>query len=265
MGVGEIVSAAKTASEKFGFKALVLQSGEDSWYTDEKLAQIVRGVREACGAIIFMSVGERSMGCYRRMYDEGARGVLLRFETSNPKIYAKMGKGKLAKRISLLRSLRKMGYLIITGSLIGLPAQTDGDLLNDILLARELGAEMFSFGPFIPHPETALAHAKPPPLGKVLAVLAAARFAQPDAKILVTTALETLDSKGRELGLLSGANSVMINATPLEYRKLYAIYPAKAWIGTPTELQIAKTIALLKSLGRAPTDLGISKGFANDY
>jgi len=263
LSIGQIVDAARIACKDYGFQALVLQSGEDPFYSDERLVEIVRAVRKECQVVIFMSVGERSIDCFRKLYAAGARGVLLRFESSNPKIYSDMGKGDLASRISLLRELRSMGYLIITGALIGLPGQTDEDILNDILLTKELGAEMFSFGPFLPHPQTSLAKAKPPPISKVLAVLAAARFAQPDAKILVTTALETLDEDGREHALLSGANSLMINATPLEYRKLYSIYPNKAWVETPLAVEIRETISLLRSLGRAPTDLGVSKGFAN--
>jgi len=118
---------------------------------------------------------------------------------------------------------------------------------------------MYSFGPFLPHPESPLADVKAPEEDEVLKVLALARLIDPEvAKILITTAFETLSFQARKKGLSSGANSVMLNLTPLKYRKHYAIYPNKAYGQTEIDSQITETIDLLKSLGRAPTDLGIA-------
>jgi len=253
----EIVRLAQDAVNRLGFKALVLQSGEDLWYTDEMLVDMVKRIRERCGALVFLSVGTRSVECYTSLYEAGARGVLMRFETSNPRLYAKFHSGPKADlkyRLELLRHAKTLGYIVITGSLIGLPGQTEEDMLNDILLTKSLGADMYSFGPLIA--SSRRSDAPKGDLTTVLKVLAAARLADPDAKILVTTALETLDGEGRRRGLLAGANSLMINVTPPLCRKRYAIYPNRAGSELSLEQNIQTTRALLLALGRAPTDLG---------
>ena len=258
MSIDEIVSAADYAVNKLGFKALMLQSGEDSFYTEEKLVEIVEKIRKRCGAIIFLSVGEIGKGAYKKLYAAGARGVLMRFETSNAELYARLHNGaKLDDRLRAIREVSEMGYVVATGSLVGLPNQTKEDLANDILLAKKLNAEMFSFGPFIPTENTPLEGKEKVPVEDVLKVLAVARLVSQDAKILITTALETIDENGARKGLLAGANSLMINVTPEKYRKLYRIYDGKEK-GEGVKRKIAKTIKLLNGLGRAPTDWNVA-------
>jgi len=258
MDIPEIMAAVQEAVSH-GFQALLLQSGEDPYYTDDKLEQIVKEIRAKYPVLIFMSVGERSFSAYQRMYSAGARGVLLRFETSNEKIYREIKPGSdINKRLRLILSLREMGYLIVTGFLVGLPGQTHEDIMKDIKTTAELGAEMFSFGPFISHAETPLASEKRPSLKKILDTIANARIMNPEAKILVTTALETLwGLDGAKQGLMSGANSLMINVTPEKYRTLYDIYPER--FGTNLKIQdhINMVIDLLRGIGRAPTDLSV--------
>jgi len=252
MSPDEIVKTAEDAV-KLGFKALVLQSGEDPYYTDGILCRIIEKIRKM-GILVFISIGERPFESYKKFYDAGARGVLLRFETSNPDLYSKIRPGKkLEDRINLIKKSFDMGYIVATGFMIGIPGQTDEDVLNDIQLTNELTDEMFSFGPFIPHKNTPFADAEKAGFNYSLNVIALSRFIAPESKILVTTALETLDEKGAEKGLMSGANSLMIDVTPEKYRKNYDIYPGKA----EREESINKTLKLLYSLGRAPTDLGL--------
>jgi len=259
MTVEEIVNACNYAVKELGFKAVVLQSGEDFWYDDDKLVAIVKNILKETAVLLILSIGERSLETYKKLYQVGARGVLLRFETSNPELYAKYKPNStLEKRLNLIKQLKEVGYLIITGFLLGLPAQTEQDILNDIELTNSLGPEMFSFGPFIPHPQTPLSNTNPPSLETVLNTIARARILYPESKILVTTALETLDKEnGAKLGLLAGANSLMINVTPKRYLHMYEIYKNRA--GTELEIneRINKVINLLHLLGRAPTDLGI--------
>ncbi|HNV86277.1 MAG TPA: radical SAM protein [Candidatus Omnitrophota bacterium] len=259
MSPEEIVSAACEAVGKYGFKALVLQSGEDAGYRVEELAGVIRTIKEKTPALIFVSFGEVGIQGLEKLYQAGARGLLMRFETSNPELYGRFHPGaKLETRLEHLRKAYEMGYMIITGGLIGLPGQTRKDLADDISLTRDLRAEMYSFGPFLPHPETPLGEVLPVGETEVLKVLAASRLIDPlEAKILVTTAFETLSSEARRKGLLAGANSVMMNITPVEYRRQYAIYPNRAWENDLIEKQIEETISLLRSLGRAPTDLSV--------
>jgi len=247
----EILSVVEEAVNKYGFKALVLQSGEDPDYPAERVAEVIKEIKKKYAVLIMVSVGEVGRSGLEKLYQAGARGLLLRFETSNPILYAKLHEGdKLEDRLQDLKDAYEMGYLILTGGLIGLPGQTEEDLLNDILLAKELKAEMYTFGPVLPGG---------PPTELVLKVLAISRLVDPqNAKIVVTTGFETLDKNARRLGLLAGASSVMLNLTPIKYRKLYSIYPARAHEEELVEEQIRGTLELLYSLGRAPTDLGRS-------
>lgn len=257
MAPEEIIEAVGIAYSK-GFKAVVLQSGEDMWYDSRILAEIVRELRDRFPMLFIASIGERDLDTYRRLYDAGCRGVLLRFETANGESYSRLRPGHTVEdRLNLIRELHRMGYLIFTGFLIGLPGDNAEDIFRNIELTGELGAEMFSFGPFIPHPDTPMARIMPPALEVVLQVIARARILYPEAKILVTTALETLDRDGARLGLLSGANSLMIDITPVEYRKLYTIYPDRAGTELGLDERIHQVVELLHSLGRAPTDLGL--------
>lgn len=259
MSLNEIVETCDYVVNNLGFKALVLQSGEDLWYDDEKLEELIEKIREKCGILLILSIGERKFETYEKLYKKGARGVLLRFETGREELYEKLKPGyKLKDRIDLIRNLNKLGYLIMTGFLIGLPEQSEEDILNDINLTGSLSPEMFSFGPFIPHNDTPLSSYKKPSFDLVLDTIARARIQYPESKILVTTALETLDKKnGARLGLLSGANSLMINVTPEKYRSFYEIYPDRAGCDSSIEERIKQVLDILYSLGRAPTDLGI--------
>lgn len=254
----EIIRLAGIAINKLKFKALVLQSGEDDYYSAEKLVKIVRAIMRKNPALLILSIGERDSRDYNLFYQAGARGALLRFETSNEKLYTKMRPGHLLKeRLELIGKLRKIGYLVMSGFLVGLPGQTQKDLLNDIKLTADLGAQMFSFGPFIPHPDTPLAGVPIPGIDKMLDIIARARIMNPAAKILATSALECLDkNNGLRLALLSGANSLMVNVTPLKYQKLYELYQRPLSKIAINE-RISLLINLLASLGRAPVDLGL--------
>jgi len=250
MSEEEILSAVEEAVDKHGFKALVLQSGEDPGFPAERLADLIQEIKKRFAVLLFVSTGEVGQKGLEKLYAAGARGLLLRFETSDPELYSKLHNGdQLADRLRDLKAAREIGYLILTGGLIGLPGQTEEGLLNDILLAKELHAEMYTFGPVLPRgPKTDL----------MLKVLALARLIDPEnAKIVVTTGFETLEKNALKLGLLAGANSLMLNVTPLKYRQLYDIYPNRAHAAEDIKLQIRHALDLLYSLGRAPTDLGI--------
>ncbi|OIO39613.1 MAG: hypothetical protein AUJ75_01115, partial [Candidatus Omnitrophica bacterium CG1_02_49_10] len=260
MAPDEIIEAAYDNITGLGFKALVLQSGEDDWYDADKLVYIVNGIMKRSPALIILSIGERDENLYKKLYDAGSRGVLLRFETSNESLYSEFKPGRdLKGRISLIEKLRDTGYLVMTGFQVGLPGQTQDDILKDIELTASLGTEMFSFGPFIPHPDTPLAgHNASESLDLAIDTIARARIMKPDAKILVTTALETLDKEeGLKKGLMAGGNSLMINVTPAKLRRFYDIYPGRASIDMEVKDQVDKVLRLLKDIGRAPTDLGL--------
>lgn len=256
LGVDEIISSAKEAVDDHGFKTLLIQSGEDRSFSDDDLVEIVKKIRQSCGCLLFVSVGERSAECYKRIYEAGARGVLLRFETSNPKLYRELHPNSdFDVRVKLLKDIAGMGYLIATGSLIGLPGQTKNDIIEDIRLAHSLNTEMYSFSPVIPTPNTPLEKVELSTLDDMLRLTAVIRFMVPNARILVTTATEAISPDAKERVLRAGGNSLMLNVTPITMRRAYDLYPGKVCVDS-LEGQINSTIELLKGIGRAPTDLG---------
>ncbi|OIO22322.1 hypothetical protein AUJ65_06435 [Candidatus Micrarchaeota archaeon CG1_02_51_15] len=256
MSVSEVVSAADYACNKLGFKSLVLQAGEGA-YSVAELVETVENVKKACGTVVFISVGELASEDYAALWEVGARGVLIRFETSDPTLYAELHSGQeLGDRLECIRDCRRQGYLIASGGLLGLPGQSLASIARDILLAKELGTEMFSFGPFIPHPGTPLASCAKPSLNSVLKVLAASRLVELESKILVTTALEKIAPDGRRRGFMSGANSFMISATPSDYLSKYDLYPGKS-LRDEVVAEVRAVQEFLKGIGRAPTDFGV--------
>ncbi|MFA6918720.1 MAG: radical SAM protein [Patescibacteria group bacterium] len=225
----EIIDVAVEAANEKGYKILVLQSGEDNWYDEKKLIEIVRGIKEKARVFIYLSIGDRSVEIYRKLKEAGANGVLYRFETTNAKLFTKFRPGKkLEDRINLLRELKKMNYVISTGSIIGLPGQSISDLANDILLMKELDTFMPSMGPLIPSSGTPLEYEKKVDFDLVLKMIAVSRLVMPKSRISVTTAMETVGGEEtRKACFMVGANSVMFNLTPEQYRKDYYIYENK--------------------------------------
>ena len=259
MSNAEILEVVTLAVKKHGFQSLVLQSGEDTGFPAKQVAELIREIKKRHPLLIFVSCGEVGLEELETLYEAGARGILLRFETANPLLYQRLHPGSsLNSRIEHLKRAYETGYMLITGSLVGLPGQTPEDILNDLFLARDLHAEMYSFGPFIPHPATSLSAYPPADSVTILNTLAVLRIMDPrNAKILVTTAFETIDPQAREKGLTAGANSLMLNVTPRRFRKSYSIYPHRANEDITVEEQIRRTLELLYRIGRAPTDLGV--------
>jgi biotin synthase len=249
MAPEEIVEAGIYAAD-LGIKTVVLQSGEDPYYSRDMLADVIREIKKKNVAVT-LSVGERPEKDYQAFREAGADRYLLKFETSNPDLYRGLHPdSSLAERLKHLKWLREAGYQLGSGFMIGLPGQTLDMLADDILLMRELRLEMAGVGPFIPHPSTPLKDAPPGDTELSLNVLAISRLVIPWAHLPATTALSSLSSEGRAKGLRSGANVLMPNMTPVKYRKLYEIYPHKAeTLDTPEDLY-QETVSLILSLGR---------------
>ncbi len=230
----------------FNYGTVVLQSGEDPGIDLDWLCALVRRIKSETDMAVTLSVGEWEDDALQHMRDAGADRYLLRFETSNAKLFDRIhppapGQPK-RDRMEILRTLRRLGFEVGSGVMIGIPGQTWSDLADDLLAFAELDLDMIGVGPYIPHPDT--------PLGKYLEhymasedlqvpatelmtykVLALTRLLCPDTNIPATTALATLNTKsGRELGLQRGANIIMPNLSPTEHRGAYEIYPDKACI-----------------------------------
>ncbi|MBN1282715.1 MAG: [FeFe] hydrogenase H-cluster radical SAM maturase HydE [Proteobacteria bacterium] len=247
MSAEEILSCARFALEN-RYGSLVLQSGErDDPEFVEFVDDIVREIkRQGDGALgITLSCGEQSEETYRRWFESGAHRYLLRIETSDPELYARLHPADqgFERRVQCLRSLRAAGYQVGTGVMIGLPRQTAEHLANDILFFSQMDIDMIGMGPYVLHDETPLAaEAVNTPgerrrrLSLALRMIALARIVMPDLNIAASTALQALDTGGRELGLLAGANVVMPNITPREYRGDYLLYEGKPCVGEDADM-----------------------------
>lgn len=229
MTIEEIVQTAVDAVNITGYKLLVLQSGDDPYYTDDMLVEIIEKIKESCKVFVLVSVGERSRDCYKRLKEAGVSGALLRFETTNPVLFKQVhGAGKnLENRLEHLKFLRELGYFVATGSIIGLPGQTISDIADDILATKQW-AHMVSMGPFVPCDETPLVTEQKGSVELCFKAIAIYRLMMKSTRIPVATALETIAGEdGRKKALQAGANSLMFNITPAKYRPLYKIYPNK--------------------------------------
>jgi biotin synthase len=213
---------------KSGIKTIVMQSGEDSLYSCEFISNIIKQIKNITDSAVTLSLGERKFDEYEEWRAAGADRYLLKHETANPGLYSIYHHHQLLQdRLEHLKFLKSIGYQTGSGNLIGLPFQTIEDIADDILLCKELNADMASFSPFIPSPHTPYRSKKPADIDTILKVMAVARIVLKDVHIPATTALATMHEEGRRMGLLAGANVIMPNFTPSIYSKRYSIYPNK--------------------------------------
>lgn len=228
----EMVAAVREIAGAGMAGTVVLQSGEAPGPADEELAEVIRRIKLDFPALaITLSVGNRPRKVYACWRDAGMDRYLLRFETSDPDLFARLHPAcTLAERLQCLRDLRSLGVQTGGGFMIGLPGETVEILADNILLCREFDFDMIGIGPYLPHPDTPLggqpnAYAGDPDMFfRAIAVL---RLANPDAHIPATTAFDALFPNGRDRALQRGANVFMPNATPGPLRKDYQLYPGK--------------------------------------
>lgn len=245
----QIIKFAKDASEQ-GYKTVVLQSGEDPFFNVDKMKHIISEVKKFDLAIT-LSIGEKTFEEYEAYKKAGADRFLIRIETTDKNLYKKLDPDmNWENRLKCLENLRKLGYEVGTGCLVGLPGQTLESLADDILFFKEINADMIGIGPFIPNPNTPLADAEGGSFELALKVMAITRLLLPDSNIPATTAMETLNPQGRIIALQSGANVVMPNVTQGDYRKFYEIYPGKICVNDTPEKCRGCISGKIKSINR---------------
>lgn len=219
---------------KYGYRTFVLQGGEDDYYTDEMMNEIISEIHQnypECA--ITLSIGEKKKESYESFFKSGASRYLLRHETANEEHYQKLHPKELSlrNRKECLENLKEIGYQTGCGMMVGSPHQTIENLAEDMVYMRKLNPEMIGMGPFIPHKDTPF---KKYPAGSVdmtLFLLSMCRIMLPDVLLPATTALSTVNGDGRKLGVLSGANVIMPNLSPISVRKKYMLYDNKAVTG----------------------------------
>ena len=219
---------------RLGFRTFVLQGGEDPYYTDERICDIVAAIRaQHPDCAITLSIGEKERASYQAYFDAGANRYLLRHETATPEHYAQLHPASmsLANRKRCLFDLKEIGYQVGSGFMVGSPYQTPANLLADLRFLQELEPDMIGIGPYITHEQTPFADKKSGTAQQTLRLLSILRLMFPYALLPATTALGTIQPNGRELGLKAGGNVVMPNLSPVKVRKLYELYENKICTG----------------------------------
>ncbi len=220
LSIDEITECASYGYD-LGFRTIVLQGGEDAFYTDDMMVDIIKSIKkEHPDCAVTLSIGEKSYESYKAFFDAGADRYLLRHETADFGHYAKLHPKNLSpeNRQQCLYNLKKIGFQTGAGFMVGSPYQTVENIADDLLFLKKLDPEMIGIGPFIPHKDT-------------LFLLSVIRLMLPTVLLPATTALGTIDPRGREKGILAGANVIMPNLSPVGVRKKYALYDNKICTG----------------------------------
>ena len=241
----EEILACCRAGYGLGFRTFVLQGGEDPFFTTERLAELVRAIKRAYpDCAVTLSVGEKDRATYQAWFDAGADRYLLRHETADEGLYRRLHPEELSlqNRMRCLRDLKDIGYQVGCGFMVGAPFQTPEMLLKDLRFLQAFQPHMAGIGPFIPHRDTPFRDCPPGTAQMTLRLLAIIRLMLPHVLLPATTALGTVQSDGRQLGMGYGANVVMPNLSPLSVRKKYALYDNKISTGE----EAAESVALLK-------------------
>ena len=229
----QILSCCETGCA-LGFRTFVIQGGEDGFFTDEVVCDIVREIkRRYPDCAVTLSLGERGEESFKRLFEAGADRYLLRHETADLAHYSKLHPGNMsgAERQRQLYALKSIGFQTGAGFMVGSPYQTAENLADDLLFLQKLKPQMCGIGPFIPHKDTDFRDFAQGGLDLTLTLLSVIRLMHPHILLPATTALGTIHPEGRELGILHGANVVMPNLSPVEHRKDYAIYDNKICTG----------------------------------
>ena len=235
-----------------GFRTIVLQGGEDPWFSDERLCDIVARVRSAHpDCAVTLSMGERSRASYQALHDAGAERYLRRHETANPLHYRRLHPPEMSfeRRMRCLEDIRDIGYAVGIGFMVGSPYQQPRDLAMDLKLVEEFGPQMCGIGPFVAHHATLFASQESGSLELTCYLLSIIRLIGPGILLPATTALGSIHPQGREKGIMSGANVVMPNLSPADVRKDYELYDGKICTGEEAAECRGCLAARMRSIG----------------
>ncbi len=243
-----------------GFRTFVLQGGDDPYFTDDRLCDIISSIRkEFSDCAITLSVGEKSFESYLSYFNAGANRFLLRHETAQEEHYRKLHPNSMSlqNRKRCLYDLKKIGFQVGSGFMVGSPYQTIDNIIEDLFFLSELKPDMIGIGPFVHHNETPFKDFENGDVTLTVKLIAILRLMLPYALIPATTALGTLSEKGREMALSAGANVIMPNLSPKNYRKLYDLYENKLSVGIESAQSLSELKELVKEIGyKVVTSIG---------
>ena len=243
-----------------GFRTFVLQGGEDGYFTDEVLQRLLKDIKdEFPDCAITLSLGERSEESYARLKAAGADRYLLRHETIDDEHYRKLHPNAMSykRRLECLQALRRCGYQVGCGFMVGSPGQSAQMLAKELKFFEDFKPDMCGIGPFIPHKDTPFGEKEAGSVGLTAVLLSCLRLIHPAVLLPATTALASLETDGRIRGLLAGANVVMPNLSPQEVRHKYTLYNNKKSSGSESAEQLAALQSIIETIGMT---LVVSRG-----
>ena len=257
---GEEILSCAGEGYRLGFRTFVLQGGEDGYYTDERLCGILEELkRRFSDCAVTLSLGERTRESYERLFAAGADRYLLRHETADRDHYSRLHPPEMSwdNRMRCLRDLKEIGYQVGCGFMVGSPGQTTECLVKDMMFLQEFHPHMVGIGPFVPHHDTPFAKEPGGTVKQTLYLLSLIRILLPRVLLPATTALGTIDPKGRERGILAGANVLMPNLSPPGVRKKYELYDNKLCTGD----EAAESLRILRErICQIGYDLTVDRG-----
>jgi len=249
--INEILECCQEGYE-LGFRTFVLQGGEDSYYSDDVLCELIQTIKmQYSDCAVTLSLGERSKESYQKLYEAGADRYLLRHETADKEHYSKLHPKELSldSRMQCLHDLKEIGYQVGCGFMVESPYQTSMQLARDLKFIEEFQPDMCGIGPFIPHADTPFSKEKTGTVELTCYLLSIIRLIKPNILLPATTALGTIDEHGREKGILAGANVVMPNLSPASVRKKYMLYNNKVSDGAESAQSKDTLIKRMASIG----------------
>ncbi len=247
----EILSCCKEGYS-LGFRTFVLQGGEDGFFTDDAVCEIIKDIKKSYpDCAITLSLGERSKESYQRLYNAGADRYLLRHETADKEHYGKLHPQEMSfdNRMECLKYLKEIGFQTGCGFMVGSPFQTNENLARDLKFIEEFKPQMCGIGPFITHKATPFKEFPSGSFELTVYLLSIIRLIQPNILLPSTTALGTIHPQGREMGILAGANVIMPNLSPQNTRKKYELYNNKLISGDESAQEIENLKKSMKNIG----------------
>ncbi len=262
---GEEILRCADKGYRLGFRTIVLQSGEDLYYTADMLCSIIREIKQSHPDMaVTLSIGEKERDFYQACFDAGADRFLLRHETATRLHYEQLHPPEMSyeHRMNCLKTLREIGYQTGCGFMVGSPGQTGHHLYRDLMFIKEFHPHMVGIGPFLSQKDTPFAKEANGSPNDTLVLLSIIRLLEPKVLLPATTALNTIASDGRESGLLAGANVIMPNLSPPDVREQYLLYDNKRHTGAESAEALDE---LEKSIGRIGFRIDFSRGDHPDY
>ena len=262
----EQILACVTLGYEMGYRTFVLQGGEDAYFTDEKIVEIIKLIKKNCPkCAITLSIGEKSFESYKAYYEAGADRYLLRHETASVNLYNELHPYMdFENRMQCLHNLKEIGYEVGTGFIVGLPGQTQAHLVEDLLFLKTFEPHMIGIGPFMPQKDTPLGAYPSGTKDETTLLLAIIRLLLPEVLLPATTSLASVSERGREEGLLAGANVVMPNLSPQEVRGNYALYDGKVYTGAEAACGKSEIITIIQNAG-FEVDMGIGSHKSREF